>query len=95
MRISVQSSPPEHPGPQPDEASNLIDLLCNEKGRRYFGRVWALKAEILAAMQAGSLNQSAIAVEYGVTKQAVNRLAKKARGIYGAGTARNLTLNHG
>ena len=83
MRTPVTPPPLEHPAPQGDEASNLISLLCSENGRRYFGRAFALKAEILSAMQAGSRSQSSIAAEYGVSKQAVGRLAKKARAIYG------------
>jgi hypothetical protein len=66
--------------------SGLIELLCNENGRRYFGRAFALKAEILSAMRAGSRSQSSIATEYGVSKQAVGRLARKARVIYGTAT---------
>jgi hypothetical protein len=76
----------EKAGSQGARESGLIELLCNEKGRRYFGRAFALKAEILSAMRSGYRSQSSIAGEYGVSKQAVGRLVKKARAIYGPAT---------
>jgi hypothetical protein len=86
MRIKVQTSPPEHPGPQGDEASNLIGLLCSEKALRYLGRGYALKLEVLAQLRTGSRSLAAIGREYQVSKQAVSKIAKKARAIYGGTT---------
>jgi hypothetical protein len=86
MHSQIPFSPPDF-AVSPGDESNLISLLCSEKGRRYFGRAFALKAEILSAMQTGSRSQSSIAAEYRVSKQAVGRLAKKARAIYGTGAA--------
>jgi hypothetical protein len=80
---------------QGDRASNLINLLCSEQAVRFMGRACVLKLEILAQRQTGSRSLSSIAREYHVSKQAVGRLAKKARAIYGADTARHLTLNKG
>ena len=84
MNLKHPISPPELAArPPQDEASNLINLLTSDNGRRYFGRAFALKVEILSAMQTGSRSQSSIAAEYQISKQAVSRLAKKARAIYG------------
>lgn len=80
--------------PQGD-GSILIKRLCDAKAIRYLGRAWALKMECLAAMQTGSRSLSSIAREYHVSKQAVGRLAKKARAIYGSTTVVALTSTKG
>lgn len=86
MKVSIPTARHEKAGSQGARESGLIDLLTNEKARRYFGRAWVLKVEILAAMQTGARSQSSIAAEYRVSKQAVSRLAKLARAIYGGST---------
>ena len=85
MRLQIPNSPPEIAVSQGD-ASNLIDRLCNEKAIRYFGRSWALRAEVLAQLKSHSRSLSDIAREYHVSKQAVSKIAKRARGIYGETT---------
>jgi hypothetical protein len=87
MKLQIPvASPPEIAAPR-DDASNLIDRLCDEKATRFFGRSWALRAEVLAQIQTGSRSLSAIAREYHVSKQAVSKIAKRAREIYGETTA--------
>jgi hypothetical protein len=89
----IQISPPEISANPVGETSNLIALFSNDKGRRYFGRALALKVEILAALHTGLRSQTEIAAEYQVSKQAVGRLAKKARAIYETGE--RLTVSKG
>ena len=83
MKLEIPKSPPDF-AVSPNE-SNLINLLCSDQAVRYLGRACALKLEILAQMQTGLRSLGSIAREYHVSKQAVGRLAKKARSIYGTG----------
>jgi hypothetical protein len=88
MKLRIPKPVPEIAVPQGD-ASNLIDRLTDERAILYFGRSgrsWALRAEVLAQIQTGSRSLSAIAREYHVSKQAVSKIAKRARGIYGETT---------
>ena len=85
MKLSIPVSPPEIAAPQGDE-STLINRLCDAKAIRYFGRGWALRAEVLAQMRTGSRSLAAIGREYRVSKQAISKIARKARAIYGETT---------
>jgi hypothetical protein len=79
--LHVPTTPPEIVI-QGEHEANLINRLCDAKAIRYFGRGWALRAEVLAQMQTGSRSLSDIGREYHVSKQAVSRIAKRARAIY-------------
>ena len=86
MKSIAKPARPDKAASQGARESGLIELLCNEKGRRYFGRGWALRAEVLAAIQTGSRSLYSISAEYHVSRQAVSKIAKRARGIYGTTT---------
>jgi hypothetical protein len=86
MKAEIPHSPPEITVPQGDEASNLIRLLCDERAVLYLGRSYALRLEVLAQLRTGSRSLAAIGREYRVSKQAVSKIAKKARAIYGETT---------
>lgn len=86
MKLSLPTPPPEITVPQGDPAANLINLLCNEKSRLYLGRGLALRIEVLAQLRAGSRSLAAIGREYRVSKQAISKIARKAREIYGETT---------
>jgi hypothetical protein len=86
VKAQIEISPPEISASPVGAASNLIDLLCNEKGRRYLGRGLALRIEVLAQLQVHSRSLYSIAKEYGVSRQAVSAIAKRARAVYGTST---------
>jgi hypothetical protein len=68
-------------------ANVLIARLTDARAQKYFGRGFALRAEVLAAIQTGERSLYSIAKEYGVSCQAVSKIAKRAREIYGHTTA--------
>jgi hypothetical protein len=65
----------------PDTA--LIARLTDDRAQKYFGRGFVLRAEVLAAIHTGDRSLYSIAKEYGVSCQAVSKIAQRARAIYG------------
>lgn len=83
MKLSLPTPQSEIPTVAQGEESNLINLLCNEKSRCFLGRGLALRIEVLAQLQAHSRSLYSIAKEYGVSRQAVSKIRKRALSIYG------------
>jgi hypothetical protein len=65
----------------------LIERLADDRARLYFGRGFALRCEVLSAIHAGDRSLYSIAKEYAVSRQAVSRIAARARQIYGQSPA--------
>jgi predicted transcriptional regulator len=61
---------------------NLIQWLTAEKSAVYFGKSFAIRADVLAQILTGTGTLADIARHHGVSRQAVQKHAKQARRIY-------------
>jgi hypothetical protein len=67
------------------QETNLLARLPFEIGSRAFGKSWAIRAEILSALETGVPSLYRIAADYSVSHQYVCRLAKRVKQIRNAG----------
>lgn len=61
---------------------NLIQWLTDEKSAAFFGRAFAIKADVLAHLLTGNGTLADIGRRRGISRQAVHKHAVKARKIY-------------
>jgi len=61
---------------------NLIAWLTSPSAAAYFGRAFAIRADVLAHLITGDGSLAEIGRKHGVSRQAVHRHAVKARAIY-------------
>ncbi len=61
---------------------NLIQWLTDEKSAAFFGRAFAVKADVLAHLLTGEGTLADIGRRRGISRQAVHNHAVKARKIY-------------
>jgi transposase-like protein len=61
---------------------NLIQWLTDEKSTAFFGKSFAIRADVLAQILTGSGTLADIARRHGVSRQATQKHAKRARQIY-------------
>jgi hypothetical protein len=62
--------------------SNLIEWLSDKKSVAYFGKSFAIRADVLAHLITGDGSLAEIGRQHGVSRQAVQKHAVKARTIY-------------
>ena len=65
-----------------NQPNNLIQWLTDPKSAAFFGRAFAVKADILAHLLTADGTLAAIGRRHGISRQAVHRHALKARKIY-------------
>jgi hypothetical protein len=61
---------------------NLIEWLTDSRSAAFFGRSFAIRADVLAHLITGNGSQSEIGRKHKVSKQAVWKHAQKARTIF-------------
>ncbi len=61
---------------------NLIQWLSDPKSAEYFGRSFAIRADVLAHLITGAGSLAEIGRTHGVSRQAVQKHAAKSRAIY-------------
>jgi hypothetical protein len=62
--------------------NNLAEWLTDSKAAAYFGRTFAVRADVLAHFITGTGTLADIGRKHGVSRQAVQKHAKKAQRIY-------------
>jgi hypothetical protein len=76
--------------PMPTPVPNyLLDWLSSEAALRYFGKSYAIRVDVLAALLTGG-NLAAVARKHGVTRAATSKQHCRARAIFA-----NLELTKG
>lgn len=73
--------------PPANNAGSLGDWLTSDAAAGYFGGSFQLKMKILAQVIAGGCSQRSIAKAHGISPQAVNKHARKAREAWGINLA--------
>ena len=69
------------PTPAAGDSDNLAAWLTSPECKAYFGRAWALKADVLAALINGE-SLAAVAVEHQVSDAACYKYARRAKAIF-------------
>ena len=64
------------------KSKNLIGWFSGAKAERYFGQAFSIRADVLAYLVTGNGTLTEIALAHGVTKQAAQKQARRAREIY-------------
>ena len=64
------------------EFINLTHWLIDRRSTGFFGRTFAIRADVLALLLTGTGSLNEIARTHGITRQAVERHLKKAKAIY-------------
>lgn len=67
---------------------HLITWLSDERGEKFFGRAFKIKASILAHLITGEGSLSEIARQHGISRQAVHEHAQRGRKIYFSASSR-------
>jgi len=67
--------------------NHLISWLSDNRAKAYFGKSFALKADVLALALTGKGTLAEIARRRGVSRQAAHRQAVLARQVYGPSTS--------
>jgi len=64
------------------KTNHLLDWLTDDRAAAYFGKSFSIRADVLALTITGTGTLADIARKHGVSRQAVQKHAAKARRIY-------------